>query len=158
MSVPRNPDTHTFTVNGAQVTLTRRTNRHALYIDRALLALEAEGDDAADRGYKRLFAKMVAQTASLEGELGLTLPSPLASPAELRAAYEVFMDADGAIGDAFYAALDQVNIPLGPREFLPADALPEDERKNLPGAAEPGGQSGAPSSGGLSVKRATSQD
>ena len=142
-------DDHTFTYNGATVTLARRTNRHAMLIDRIVVALADgdEEDDAASLAYKRLFARAVVQTEAVEGELGVALPSATASPADLRAGYEAFMEADGTLGDAYYRELAAVNAPLGPRPFLPPDELAEDERKNSPSAAKRGGASGAPSSG-----------
>ncbi len=140
------PDAYTFEVNGAAVTLARRTNRHALHIDRVLLALGDTGDDAADRGYKRLFAKAVVQTVEVTGALGVDLPQPTAPPSELQTAYDAFLDADGSIGDAFFAALGAVNAPLGPREFLPPSELTEADRKNSPSAAASGATTGGSSS------------
>ncbi|MBN1965485.1 MAG: hypothetical protein JW910_12620 [Anaerolineae bacterium] len=148
MSAQPKTDRYTFEVNGASVTLARRTNRHALHIDRVLLALGDSGDDAADRGYKRLFAKAVVQTVEVDGELGLALPQPTAPADELQAAYKTFLDADGSIGDAFYAGLNAVNAPLGPREFLPPGELSEADQKNSPSAAASGATSGGSSSGG----------
>lgn len=148
MSAPRKPDTTTFEVGGARITLARRTNRHALWTDRVDLLLADESDDAAMRGYKRLFARLVAQVVEVEGDLGFELPSPSEPVETLQAAFDAFLDADGAVGDACFVALQQVNVPLGPRAFLPPDELGEDERKKTPSAGGSGDADSAPSSGG----------
>jgi hypothetical protein len=148
MSGPRKAEGHTFEVGGVTVTLARRTNRHALLTERVLLAIEDPQDDGSARAYKRLFARMVVQTVDTGGDLPITLPAPTASTEDLKAAYEAFLDADGYIGDRFYAELNIVNAPLGPRAFLPVEQLGDDEKKGSPKPGARGGRSDAPSSSG----------
>jgi len=147
-------DTYQFTYDGATITLARRTNRHAMQIDRIVVALSEGDEDGASLSYKRLYAKMVAQTDDVipPGEdkgdgMPLDLPSPLASPDELRAGFEAFMAADGNLGDSYYTALNTVNAPPGPRALLPASELDEAERKKTRRAANSGAPNDASSSG-----------
>jgi hypothetical protein len=153
---------YTFTHNGAQITLARQTNRHALLIDRVSIVLREAGNETpeglTDAAYRRLFAETLVQTQAMVGDLGLELVSPAAPAEEIQAAYQRFLDADRALGDAFYAALKAVNAPPGPRETLPPDELDEAERKNLRRAGRTGAPNAAPSSDALPTVTATSQD
>ena len=151
--------TYTFTYHRATVTLARRTNRHALLIDRVLLVLRDTPTETpegmTDPAYRRLFAEMIVQATRVEGDLGFVMASPAAPAAEIAVAYQRFLDGDGDLGDAFYQALKAVNAPPGPHEFLPPDELAESERKNSPAAGRSGAKTGAPPSGASPAAAAT---
>lgn len=149
-------NTYTFAYHNAQITLARRTNRHALLIDRIMLLLSdvrETPEGRVDSSYQRVFAGMLVQTQSVEGDLGFELVSPVALAEDIQAAYRRFLDGDGRLGDAYYEALKAVNAPLVPRALLPADMLSEDERKNSPGTGKSGDESSVPSSGTSRTKK-----
>lgn len=119
-------DSITFTHGGATFTVHPATIRSGIRRDYLLHTLRAVGDPVA----RYQFAQVVAQT-SFEGDLawlGWQPPEPGASAEAVTAAFEVWLDLPGELGDTWRTALAQVNAPTAPEELQPEvseDADPE---------------------------------
>lgn len=121
-------DNVTFRYGPAAITVERATIRHLMVRDR--IAAMLPSGDGVDGFYRSFFARAVAQTVQAEGVDGFTLPSPSASPDEIRAAFEHFQALDGGLGNAWYGALQQVDRAPGAEDFWPMTRLSEADSKN----------------------------
>ncbi len=118
----------TFEYGKARVTVERQTVRHSLILSRILYSLP-EPVDAAERLYQTVFARAAAQTVEMDG-VDIVFPDSGAPPEKWRAAYELFMQMDGKLFEAWFAALEAVDSPPNDGALLPSHRLDEDTRKN----------------------------
>jgi len=118
----------TFKYGTATITVERQTVRHTILLARIIGALP-DTDNRAEEVYQVHFARIMAQTVSVDG-LDVTIPEAGASDEEWRAAYEEFLRMDGRLVDLWISALNDVDRPPNDREFWPLHKLPEEERKN----------------------------
>lgn len=134
----------TFEYGKARITVERQTVRHSLIMSRVLYSLP-DAKDAAERLYQTIFARAAAQTVEMEG-VDVEFPDSGAPADKWRAAYELFMQMDGRLFDAWFAALEAVDAPPNDQALLPSHRLDEEARKNALSAGLLGSEkSGAPS-------------
>jgi hypothetical protein len=139
----------TFTYGSLTITVRRKTVGTAMVRDSLYAVVQAAdvpkivSDHVLD-GYAMFFARIVSQTAALEGPL--TLPDPAASPTELRAAFDDFRQWDHGLLTEWLTQLSVVDRAPGDPAYWPKAELTEDELKKMPPAASPGAKSGGASS------------
>lgn len=112
----------TVEIGGVRVTVRRRTVKDRLQERMVLIALNNDGSSYP----ARLFARFVAQTESVEGDLGFPWPDTAASDDELRAAFAAWMDfGDMDVFEAWEDALYTVD-----RVHTEPELRPDADEKN----------------------------
>ena len=136
MSGPALWQGRTFTYGSLTITVQRKTVGSMMRRDSIRSVLEDSASDGilpfVQQGFVDFFAQIVTQTVQVEGPL--TLPSPTASPDELRAAFEDFNTWDGNLLDLWVGELRKVNRPPGDPVYWPKEHLTEAELKKMPSA------------------------
>lgn len=133
----------TVTVSGrpdTKITVVRGTVAHQQARDRYYLALERAAD-RVDRWYQERFAAAMAQTVAVEG-FAFEIPAPTAAAPVIQEAYENFRQLDRTIANTWLNAVEEVDLPPGPKETWPAYRLTDDEKKDS-GSNESNGADGS---------------
>lgn len=123
---------HTFRYNGASITIREQSGLDMMRA-RALLRrlLPTDNDPEYDVWAQvyLTYAQVITQVASVEGELGFTLPPVTANAETHRAAAMALMEQPGALIAALENALNAVNTPPGDPDLAPPEALTADQKK-----------------------------
>jgi hypothetical protein len=119
--------TSTFDYGAAKVTVRRAKVRDRLAVD-AIQDKLAKGADIDVIVAVRMFGRLIAQS-TVEGDLGFALPAPTASEADLRAAYEAWLDVDAELMDIWQRHLREVDAPLMPALAVEPKASAADPKK-----------------------------
>lgn len=109
----------TFQYNGATVTVKRATVRSNLREHFVFRAFNIDPDtNEMELLELQTFANFMT-LAEVKGSLGFDLPQLPASPDEIKAAFEQFMNMDAAFYDQFIAVAREVNAPAAAEDVTP---------------------------------------
>ena len=117
--------TRKFTYRDATITIHRRrmSDRLDTELIVAMLMNETGRDNRGRfvRNYHRAnsYAVLLASIDAVDGDAGFPIPPADAPEDELRAGYEAFLNADDGFYDAWLAALNAVNAPIGDPDTAP---------------------------------------
>lgn len=120
---------HSFTHNGVTITVHTATGEDELDADviRIQFGNPSDLNSAIKVGS---FARIVTQTDQIDGDLGFTLPSRLASLDELQPAYNALMASTGGLLRKWQAALNEADKAPGDADLTPeAVAAPKKAAK-----------------------------
>ena len=76
-----------------------------------------------------LYAMIVTQTVSVEGELGFDVPPPGADADTLKAGADALLDADADLMMRWEAAIREADAPPNDPDLLPAEQLDDSQKK-----------------------------
>ena len=118
--------TQTFTYKGATITVKRAVIRDRLAANMVIALLEV-GHDPIERYAASEFAQCVALTVEIDGDLGFTMPKASATPDELKAGFEAWLEAEPTLLMEWQTAIALASIALNDPDLTPDTPLEKKE-------------------------------